>query len=172
MQRNSVPNVRVGDSDGWARFAMRCLGYGGLDVYEEGAPFESVKALQEALGIEQDGVIDDRVWAVILPPVAKATAPAQEQEIQILRRLVGLKSRGGWDEALTLEVGGETFEEWDALFDWDMTLEEIREKTEEAVALDRETVDTETFFERLGPPLDELREEWESVEEDSDWESE
>lgn len=82
-RKNVLPVVEIGDNDGWAQFAMRCIG----------ASAETFEAHVAAdLGVER---IDDDVWAKILPEVKEGSKGLQ---VVLLKQLLGVGSGPKWDD--------------------------------------------------------------------------
>jgi hypothetical protein len=72
-----VAIVNVGDTDGWAQYVLRLLDLGEGEYNADAAAL--VAELQEANGLEPDGVVSGATWALILPegPVAELDAHAK-----------------------------------------------------------------------------------------------
>lgn len=80
-----VAIVNVGDTDGWAQYVLRLLDLGEGEYNSDAAAL--VAELQDANGLEPDGVVSGATWAVLLPE--KAVADLDEHAKAILWSLGG-----------------------------------------------------------------------------------
>jgi murein L,D-transpeptidase YcbB/YkuD len=84
-----------------AALVNRSLGQGDTTTYGP-VSVRLVKQLQEAAGLEPDGIVSGQTWALILRTLKPG---AMGQEVQILRRLLDLNWWGAFDDEVLDALG-------------------------------------------------------------------
>jgi hypothetical protein len=90
-----IPTVIIGDSDGWAAFVMRSLGFGDAAEYDWAAA-ACVSEIQEAAGLTSDGCVDGLTWAHVLPEIGVTSHDVMA--LGVLRLLLDMPFAGDWTE--------------------------------------------------------------------------